>query len=253
MSTVQPTLAEIRRLFQETGQILKEVSASQKELTASQKELTASQKELTASQKESALRFQETERLLKESSLETERQFQETERRFREGERRLQETERLLKESSLKTERKIKAVTKNLGEIGNRLGEFVEHMVAPSVVKLFRSLGVEVHEVHTDVSAKRDGKGIQVDLLVVNDGAVIAVECKSKMSTKYVDEHVARMEKLKQMLPAYQHHQTFGAVAALVMPDEVARYAEDLGFYVLAQSGETLKVRNEKGFCAKAW
>jgi predicted nuclease with RNAse H fold len=140
-----------------------------------------------------------------------------------------------------------------LGDIGNRLGEFVEHMVMPTVVRLFQAQGLEVHEVHPDISVKRDGRGIQIDLLVVNDGVAIAVECKSKMTIDYVDEHVQRMDKLKQMLPAYRHHRVLGAVAALVMPDEVAEYAEEQGFYVLVQSGETLTIGNQPAFCARAW
>ena len=151
------------------------------------------------------------------------------------------------------TDRTIKQLSKNLGDIGNRLGEFVEHMVMPTVVQLFQTRGIEVHEVHSDVSAKRDGQGIQVDLLVVNDDVLIAVECKSKMTMAYIDQHVARMNKLKRMLPAYRHHHAFGAVAALVMPSEVIDYAQAQGLYVLAQSGETLTICNEPSCCATAW
>jgi hypothetical protein len=130
---------------------------------------------------------------------ETDRRFQESERRFQETERLLAaqsaETDRLLKARSDETDRKIRELSKNLGEIGNRLGEFVEH----------------------------------------------------------IDRHVQRMKKLKRMLPAYRHHQAFGAVAALVVPDHVAQYAQQQGFYVLAQSGDTVEVRNDAGFTAKAW
>jgi hypothetical protein len=177
-----------------------------------------------------------------EAQKETERKFQDTDRKFQDTDRKFQDTDRL-----------IKALSKNLGDIGNRLGEFVEHMVMPTVVRLFQAQGLEVHEVHPDISVKRDGRGIQIDLLVVNDGVAIAVECKSKMTIDYVDEHVQRMDKLKQMLPAYRHHRVLGAVAALVMPDEVAEYAEEQGFYVLVQSGETLTIGNQPAFCARAW
>ena len=207
MSTAQPTLDDVWRLFQETDR-----------------------------------KFQDTDR-----------KFQETDRKFQETDRKFQETERLMKEQSQETDKVIKALSKNLGEIGNRLGEFVEHLVMPTVVRLFQAQGLEVHEVHSDVTAKRDGQGIQVDLLVVNDGVLIAIECKSKMTTAYVDQHLERMNKLKRMLPAYRHHQAFGAVAALVMPNDVAEYAEEQGFYVLVQSGETLTIRNEPEFRAKAW
>ena len=175
--------------------------------------------------------------------------FRETDRKFQEVAESQKETDRKFQE----TDKSIKALSKNLGEIGNRLGEFVEHLVMPTVVRLFQAQGLEVHEVHSDIKAKREGQGIQVDVLVVNDGVLIAIECKSKMTTAHVDEHIQRMNQLKPMLPAYRHHQAFGAVAALVMPDDVAEYAEEQGFYVLVQSGETLTIGNEPEFRAKAW
>jgi hypothetical protein len=173
---------------------------------------------------------------------ETDRKSQETERRFQETDRKFQETDRM-----------IKALSKNMGDIGNRMGEFVEHMVETTVVKLFRSQGIEVHEVHSGVHVERHGEALEVDLLVVNDGALVAVECKSKLTQEHVDAHLLRMEKLKRLLPSYRHHQAFGAVAAMVVSSDVAAYAQEKGFYVLAQSGETVEVRNNGQFAANAW
>ncbi|TAN48512.1 MAG: DUF3782 domain-containing protein [Methylococcaceae bacterium] len=190
---------------------------------------------------ETDLKFQETERLLKERSAETERYFKE----------KSAENERYFKERSAETDRRMKELSKNLGDIGNRLGEFVEHMVEPTVVKLFQTQGIEIHEVHSGVHVERNGEGIEVDLLVVNDGAIVAVECKSKLTEEHVNAHVRRMEKLKRMLPAYR--QAFGAVAAMVVPADVAELAQQQGFYVLTQSGESVKVCNDADFRAKAW
>lgn len=197
--------------------------------------------------------FAETDRRFRE----TDRKFQETDRKFKEyvteAERSRQEMDRFFKERSLETDRKMKELSKNLGDIGNRLGEFVQNMVEPTVVKLFQTQGIAVHEVHSGVHVERNGEGIEVGLLVVNDGAVVAVECKSKLTEEHVDAHVLRMEKLKRMLPAYRQHQAYGAVAAMVVPADVAARAEQQGFYVLAQRGESVEVRNAAAFRAKAW
>ncbi|WP_295402700.1 DUF3782 domain-containing protein [uncultured Thiocystis sp.] len=191
---------------------------------------------------ESDRKFQETERLMKESSRETDRRFQETDRRFQETDRRFQETDRL-----------VKQVSKNLGELGNRLGEFVEHLVAPAVVRLFRAQGIEVHAVYPGVSAHRDGEGLEIDLLVVNDGALVGVECKSKLTVEHVDAHVARLAKLKRVLPLYKDHRVMGAVAGMVVTPSVAEYAMAQGFYVLCQNGEQVEVRNPAGFAPAVW
>lgn len=195
--------------------------------------------------------LKETERLMKESSLETSRKFQETERLMKEQSA---EAERLMNERSAKMDRMIEKLSKNLGDLGNRLGEFVEHMVAPAVVRLFQAQGVEVHEVHPGVEAKRNGEKIEIDLLVVNDGSLVAVECKSKLTLEYVDAHVKRMEKLKRLLPAYRNHHALGAVAAMVMSDSVKEYAHSLGLYVLCQNGEIVEVNTPpSGFSPRVW
>jgi hypothetical protein len=189
--------------------------------------------------------FQETDRKFQD----TDRKFQETDRKFQDTDRKFQATDRKLQE----TGRLLKNVSKNLGDLGNRLGEFVEHMVAPAVVRLFQAQGVEVHEVHPSVEASRNGEGIEIDLLVVNDGILVAVECKSKLTQEHVDEHLIRMEKLKRLLPSYKNHRALGAVAAMVISENVKSYAHGQGLYVLCQNGESVEVGNPAGFNPKVW
>lgn len=185
--------------------------------TATPEEVWAILREVAAAQKENAQRFQETD--LK-----------------------FQETDRLIKE-----------VMATVGRLGNKLGEFVEEMVKPAVVRLFRERGIAVHEVHRGVSAQRDGEWIEVDLLVVNDGDVVAVECKSTLSSADVDEHLERLAKLKRLLPAYRTSRVMGAVAAMVLPDDVARHAYRRGLFVLAQSGDGVVIRNDARFVPATW
>jgi len=140
-----------------------------------------------------------------------------------------------------------------LGDIGNRLGEFVEHMVLPAVVRLFQARGMEVHEVYPGVEAKRGGEATEIDLLVVNDGTLVAVECKSKLTEEHVDEHLQRMEKLKRLLRLYKNHQALGAVAAMVMSDVVREYALRHGLFVLRQNGDSIEIGNPDGFAPTVW
>jgi hypothetical protein len=89
--------------------------------------------------------------------------------------------------------------------------------------------------------------------LVINDGALVAVECKSKLTHAHVDEHLVRMEKLKRLFPLYKNHRALGAVAAMVMSDSVKVYAQNQGFYVLCQNGDNVVVSNTEGFTPRAW
>jgi hypothetical protein len=172
---------------------------------------------------------------MREMSKETDKRFKETDKRFKE------------------TDKKIKEVTTSIGRLGNKLGDFIEEMVHPAAVRLFQERGINVHEVHRNVISTRDGEGIEVDLLVVNDTDVIAIECKSTLSLDDVNEHLVRLEKLKRLLPAYANKQVMGAMTAMIIPENVASYAYRNGLYVIGQTGDHLVVRNDLKFKAKIW
>ena len=188
--------------------------------------------ELIEAQKETDRKFQETERILREQSQETDRRFQETERFLKEQGQRLDQ---------------------QLGKLGNRLGEFVEWQVRPAAVRLFQERGIDVHELHPGVSVQRPEGGIEIDLLVVNRTQAVLVEVKSKLTKADVDEHLERLGKFKQLMPRYRDVQALGAVAAMVVPEEVTRYAYRRGLFVLAQSGDTVVILNDAKFHPKAW
>jgi hypothetical protein len=196
-----------------------------------------------------------------QSQKETDRRFQESDRRFQETEQFLkeqsQQTERLLKEQSQKTDQQIRTVNQQLneqlGKLGNRLGEFVEWQVRPAAVRLFKERGIAVRELSADLSVQDGDEGIEIDLLVVNGSEAIAIEVKSKLTKADVDEHLERLDKFKRLLPRYQNLKILGAVAAMITPSEVARYAYRQGLFVIAQSGDDLVILNDQKFKPKAW
>lgn len=184
-----------------------------------------------------------------EAQKETSRQLQEAKEQFKETDRKFQETDRKFQD----TDRRLKEVTANIGKLGNRLGDFIEEAVRPAAVRLFRERGIEVHEVHQNIRSQRGGEGLELDLLVVNDQDVVAIECKSNLGLDDVNEHLQRLAKLKRLLPRYADNRVYGAVAAMVIPDNVAQYAYRKGLYVIGQNGEHLEIRNDGNFVAGVW
>ena len=185
------------------------------------------------------------------------RLFKETDEKFKENNERadkeFEETKRLIREMSMATDRKIKEVSASIGKLGNRLGDFIEDAVRPAAVRLFQSRGIIVHEVQQNVSVQRGEEGLEIDLMVVNDTEAVAVECKSNLKIDDVNEHLERLDKLKRLLPRYAGFKVMGAVAAMVIPDNVARYAASKGLFVIGQSGEDMTIRNEKDFKPAVW
>ncbi|MBF0231231.1 MAG: DUF3782 domain-containing protein [Desulfamplus sp.] len=179
--------------------------------------------------------YKETDRRIKEMSQDTDRKFQETDKKFQETDKKFKETDILI------------------GRLGNRLGDFVEGMVKPSAVKIFKERGIKVHQVSRDINAERDGGRIQIDLLVVNDIELVAVECKSSLSIDDVNEHLERLTKVKILLPQYRDMKVMGAVAAMVIPENVSRYAYKKGLFVLCQKGDSMVILNDDKFKPALW
>lgn len=200
--------------------------------------------------------FRETDRWFQVYAQETDRKIKETDRKIQENDRwiqesklRQQETDRQMQE----TDRKIKEVTQSIGRLGNRLGQFVEEMVKPAVVRLFRERGIEVHQVCRGFEASRDDEAIEVDLLVVNTTDAVLVEVKSELKADDVRDHLKRLECFKRLSPQHSGYRVMGAVAAMVVHDETARYAYRQGLFVLGQSGDTMTLRNDEQFEPKIW
>ncbi|WP_430013369.1 DUF3782 domain-containing protein [Microcystis ichthyoblabe FBCC-A1114] len=165
----------------------------------------------------------------------------------------LSQSQQELSQAQKETDKQINRVSEQIGELGNRLGEFVEWQVRPAVVRLFQERGIDVHEFHPGISVKRDNEGLEIDLLVVNDTDAILVEVKSKLTQRDVDEHLQRLAKFKRLMPRFRDVKALGAVAAMIVPNEVASYGCRQGLFVLVQSGENVIILNDAEFTPRVW
>lgn len=164
-----------------------------------------------------------------------------------------QETDRKFQETDRQIKQMNQQLNKQLGKLGNRLGEFVEWQVRPAAVRLFQERGIAVRELSSDISVQDGDEGIEIDLMVVNGNEAIAIEVKSKLSRADVDEHLERLGKIKQFMPRYGDIKILGAVAAMVIPNDVARYAYLQGLFVIAQSGDDMVILNDLKFQPRNW
>jgi hypothetical protein len=199
--------------------------------------------ELTEAQTETERQLQATKQLLQEETQATRQLLEQQNQQMKVD---TQATRQLLKQQN-------QQLNEQLGKLGNRLGEFVEWQVRPEVVRLFQERGIDVHELYPGASARRDNDAIEIDLLVVNTTEAVLVEVKSKLTQADVDEHLERLGKFKRLMPRYRDLQAMGAVAGMVVPDEVARYAYRQGLFVLAQSGDSVVILNDAKFQPFQW
>ncbi|MDR0378532.1 MAG: hypothetical protein LBI62_01050 [Candidatus Accumulibacter sp.] len=200
--------------------------------------------------------FQETERRMRETDRqmkETDRRFQETEQQMKETDRRFQEAERLIKE----TGQQMKETDKKVGELTNRFGQVVEHMVVPNLLAKFRELGFtfEVATRNYKVVDEKNGIFVEVDTFLENGDKVMIVEIKTTPSVEDVGDHVERMEKLRKRADLRGDSRKYiGAIAGVVMSDSVRNKALRSGFFVIIPSGDTFSIIKPEGkYRIKEW
>ncbi len=169
----------------------------------------------------------------------------------------LEEVWRLFKETDERfkeTDKRIKEVTIAIGNLGNRLGEFVEEMVMPSALRLLQARGIDVYEMYPRAQSKRLMKrGIEIDLLLVNSNDVVAVEVKSKLAVEHIDQHIKKLEDFKSYFPHYKDFNLYGAVAGMVVTQNVADYGVNKGLFVFIPTDDTMNLANDPNFIPNIW
>jgi hypothetical protein len=84
---------------------------------------------------------------------------------IREVAKRQEETDREIKE----TAKEIKLLSDNVNALTGKWGRFVEGLVAPGAVRMFRERGIEVNQTLTRIEAYKDGEKMEIDILLVNE------------------------------------------------------------------------------------
>ncbi|MDR0652720.1 MAG: hypothetical protein LBG12_05370 [Synergistaceae bacterium] len=209
--------------------------------------------------------FQESDRRMQKLSEETDLKIQELIQYSKETDRQTdlkiqeliqhsKETDRQMKE----TDRQMKETDRQIGKLGNRFGELAEHLVSPNIAQKFNALGFrfdEISELRQVIKDESSGRTIaEFDILLENGESIVGVEVKSKPSYDDVDDHMQRLKILRQSRDKKgDKRKIHGALAGAIMPDSVRTAALKAGFYVIVQTGDTVKIDVPEGFIPKTW
>ncbi len=179
--------------------------------------------------------------------------FEEIRQILKEVSERQKETDRIVKEvfeSQKETDRQMKETSREIGKLGGRFGEMVEYMVLPNLVHKFRDLGFVFTKAYPEAEIKDEKNNIlaEVDVTLENGDKVMIVEVKSKPNISDVKDHVKRMGKLRLHADLHSDNRKyFGAVAGMVIKDNVRDAILKNGFYVIQPSGETFIITPPDG------
>ncbi len=151
------------------------------------------------------------------------------------------------------TREQMKETDRKIGELSNRFGELAEHLVAPAIHERFNELGYHFSGAAEGGYVVRDNNGktlAQVDILLINDDYLMAVEVKATVRPQDIEHHIKRIEILKEHWNK-QYHDTRiirGAIAGAIFGSAEKKAVIEAGFYALVQSGDTMKLEIPEGF-----
>ena len=183
---------------------------------------------------------------LKESQKHTDIQIMELREAQKKTDEQLKKTDEQLK----KTIKKLDDVGVNLGKLGIVQGEVAEELFYRNVKGLFNPLDWRFGRIRRNVKVKGYG---EYDIVADEKGRVLVIEVKNKLDRRMVDEFMQKkLPRFKILLPEYQDSRILAGIGALVVKDDVGRYAEKSGLFVLTQTSDGgVTLINRKDFRPK--
>ncbi len=135
-----------------------------------------------------------------------------------------------------KTIKKLDDIGVNLGKMGIVQGEVAEELFYRNVEGLFRKMNMRFERIRRNLKVK--GRG-EFDIVADDKGRVLVIEVKNKLDRRMVDEFMdEKLPRFKTLLPEYRDSKIMAGIGALVVKDDVGRYAEKAGLYVLTQTDD---------------
>jgi hypothetical protein len=238
------TIEDIYKLFEKTNEKFEQSRQEYDRRAAEAKAEAKAEADRRAAEydRRAAEAKAEADRRAAEAKDEADRWAAEADRRAAEADRRL-----------AKLEKTVANTSRAVDSLTTRWGRFVEELVEPAVISLFRGKGIDVKETYSRARVKRQGIAMEIDILAVDETEVVLVECKSRLSKDDVNEFLEKLSRFKQAFPHYKNYQAYGAVAGIEIDEGVDRYAYKQGLFVIKPSGETVEIINDSGFEPKLW
>jgi hypothetical protein len=183
--------------------------------------------------------LQEVRQILKDNA----EQQKETDRIVKENAEQQKENERLMKESQANFDIRI-------GSLTNLFGKIAEYMVAPKMREKFLEFGLDFPKINPNaaVNDKVNDISFEIDVMLENGDKAMLVEVKTKLTTERINKHIERLEKMRRYANLHGDKRTFlGAVAGIVVTDELKTYALNQGFFVIEPVGENFYITPPNG------
>jgi seryl-tRNA synthetase len=168
----------------------------------------------------------------------------ETEKAMKENQEAMKEVRESIKETRRIHEETEKTLNKAIGGLSNTLGSLIQHIMTPDLPRKFKQFGFTFDRITTVKWAGGENNiYAEIDGLLENGKQAMVVEVKTTLHSEDVDDHLARMEKVRRYAGLHGDRREFlGALAAAIIDKSAREYALKKGFFVIEPSGEDMKI-----------
>ena len=179
--------------------------------------------------------------------------FKETDERLAQHRREIDEerkrTERQWRATDKRIERIHKQLSKELNGVTESLSRFSEQMVFPATERLFSKRGIQLDPLYANAEGRLKGEKMETDIIGLGSDCVVLIEVKLRLRQDDVEDFLK--EKLPRFFDFFPHFRRpilYGGVAGLSIDKGVDRFAYKKGLFVIAQTGENLRILNDAKF-----
>lgn len=199
----------------------------------------------------------DTDQKMRETAL----QMKETDRKMQETERQIKETERQVKETSAIAAANSQEILRTRGLFTNQWGRLIESLVEGNLLNQLLERGIEIDMVYPNakiVERRTDSQGklvrevvCEIDLLARNGTEKAAVEVKTYLSSKDVEDYIGVLSRHSAAIAGPARSKILGGIAFLRLQKGADVYAQRAGLFTIKVSGENAKITNRKAFKPK--
>ena len=158
-------------------------------------------------------------------------------------EKRKVEFEKELEKSRTEFDKKM---NKMRGIWSNAWGDFVESLVSGSLVKMLQEWIPSINQIMKNIECHRNGHDCEIDIIAVNNEALVATEVKSTLNVKDVNDFLEKLKKFSMFFPQFKNYKVYGAVAYLKVDQSAEKFAMKQGLFVIRATGDSGEILNKK-------
>jgi hypothetical protein len=140
-------------------------------------------------------------------------------------------------------------IYKEIGDITESQSWFSEQTVFPATKRLFSKRGIKLNRISANFEEHRNGETMETDVIGLGPECAVLIEVKLRLRQAEVEEFLEKkLTQFFDFFPYLRRPILYGGVAGMSIDKGVDRFAYKRGLFVIGQTGDNLRILNDKKF-----